>query len=159
MQLLSLSTSAEFYYKPSPQGKVAAAIIEQTRLTDEGRKTGEVKKMNNVIKQRTDPVFLRMEQLMKEQGITGRELSEKLGLVPSACSQWKNDSKRRSYMLYIDEISRILGTTPTYLLRGTGETSLSPQETEFVKMLRKVDKKRLDYVKEILRLFVEEEAD
>ena len=110
-------------------------------------------KINN--DQTTDPVFFRMEQLMKDQGITGRELSERLGLVPSACSQWKNDGKRRSYMLYIDEISRILNTTPTYLLRGTGETALSPQEVEFVRMLRKVDEKRLDYVKDILKLFAE----
>ncbi len=103
-----------------------------------------------------DPVFSRIEALMEEQGITGRELSERLGLVPSACSQWKNDSRRRSYMLYIDEISRMLGTTPTYLLRGTGEAALSPQEAELVQMLRKIDKKRLSYVKDVLRLFAEE---
>ncbi len=112
--------------------------------------------MSKETKKQFDPVFSRIEALMEEQGITGRELSERLGLVPSACSQWKNDSRRRSYMLYIDEISRMLGTTPTYLLSGTGEAALSPQEAELVQMLRKIDKKRLSYVKDVLRRFAEE---
>ncbi len=107
-------------------------------------------------KQQPDPVFQRIEDIMKARGITGREVSERLGLVPSAFSQWKNESGRRSYMLYIDEISRMLGTTPTYLLRGTGDMALSPQEAEFVQLFRRVGEDKLEYVKGILELFAKE---
>ena len=107
----------------------------------------------------TDPVMLRILRLMDEKGISGKSISDRLGLANGSFSQWKYDDRRRSYMLYIDEISRMLDTTPTYLIRGDEEDvgiKLSPQEIEIIRMLRKVDKEKSECIRQTLKIFVKD---
>ena len=51
-----------------------------------------------------DPIFLRILDLMEKQGKSNKDISKALGLASGTFSQWKHDSKRKSYLSFIDKI-------------------------------------------------------
>jgi transcriptional regulator with XRE-family HTH domain len=61
-----------------------------------------------------EPVMLRILKELKEQGKTGKELEEALGLGNGAFSKWKYQ-KGNSYMKYLGNIAEFLNVTPEYL--------------------------------------------
>jgi transcriptional regulator with XRE-family HTH domain len=65
-------------------------------------------------------VISRITDLLIEQGKTQKELVESLGLHKNNFTEWKS-GRKRSYLLYIDEIAKYLNVSPTYLLRGPPE--------------------------------------
>ncbi len=104
-----------------------------------------------------DPIFLRILDLMEKQRKGNKDISKALGLASGTFSQWKHDSKRRSYLSCIDEIADYLGTTPTYLLRGSiEEEDSSEQEMNILKMYRKLSHEKKDCINNILRIFSNE---
>ncbi len=104
-----------------------------------------------------DPIFLRILDLMEKQGKSNKDISKALGLASGTFSQWKHDSKRKSYLSCIDKIAYYLGTTPTYLLRGSiEEEDASEQEMNILKMYRKLSYEKKNCINDILRIFSEE---
>ena len=65
-------------------------------------------------------VISRITELLIKQGKTQKDLTEHLGLNKNNFTEWKA-GRKRSYLLYIDEISRYLNVSPTDLLRGEPE--------------------------------------
>ena len=72
-------------------------------------------------------VISRITDLLIKQGKSQKELTEHLGLHKNNFTEWKS-GRKRSYLLYIDEISKFLNVSPTYLLRGDPE----PDETQII---------------------------
>ncbi len=103
-----------------------------------------------------NPVFLRIHNLMQDRRITGKELSERLGLASCTFSQWKRDENRKGYLIHINEIADILGTSPTYLIWGVEDeelTKLTPQETDVVRLIRRIDARKIKCVKDMMEIF------
>lgn len=53
--------------------------------------------------------------LMKERGITQKQLTENIGLSKGNFSEWKA-GRSESYLKYITQIARLLGVSADYLL-------------------------------------------
>ena len=60
----------------------------------------------------------RVETLLKEKGMTQRQLAEKLGVSEVTVSRWMTDGAngRNPSVQTLQKIADILGTTPNYLL-------------------------------------------
>ena len=95
--------------------------------------------MKPVIHTENEPeVVSRITELLIKQGKTQTELLEYLGLHRNNFTEWKA-GRKRSYLLYIDEIARYFDVSPTYLLRGEedeGTTKLSQNEEKLIQMYR-----------------------
>ena len=94
--------------------------------------------MKPVIHTENEPeVVSRITELLIKQGKTQTELLEALGLHRNNFTEWKA-GRKRSYLLYIDEIARYFDVSPTYLLRGEedGTMKLSLNEEELIQMYR-----------------------
>ena len=95
--------------------------------------------MKPVIHTENEPeVVSRITVLLIKQGKTQTELLEYLGLHRNNFTEWKA-GRKRSYLLYIDEIARYFDVSPTYLLRGEedeGTTKLSQNEEKLIQMYR-----------------------
>lgn len=68
-------------------------------------------------------IITRIVDLLIEKGKKQQELTDYLGLHCNNFTEWKA-GRKRSYLLYIDEIAAFLDVSPTYLLRGSEEESL-----------------------------------
>ena len=80
----------------------------------------------------------RITELLIKQGKTQTELLEALGLHRNNFTEWKA-GRKRSYLLYIDEIARYFDVSPTYLLRGEEDEEtmkLSQNEEKLIQMYR-----------------------
>ena len=95
--------------------------------------------MKPVIHTENEPeVVSRITELLIKQGKTQTELLETLGLHRNNFTEWKA-GRKRSYLLYIDEIARYFDVSPTYLLRGEEDEEtmkLSKNEEKLVQMYR-----------------------
>ena len=96
--------------------------------------------MKPVIHTENEPeVVSRITELLIKQGKTQTELLEALGLHRNNFTEWKA-GRKRSYLLYIDEIARYFDVSPTYLLRGgeedEGTMKLSQNEEKLIQIYR-----------------------
>ena len=95
--------------------------------------------MKPVIHTEKEPkVVSRITELLIKQGKTQTELLEALGLHRNNFTEWKA-GRKRSYLLYIDEIARYFDVSPTYLLRGEedeGTMKLTQNEEKLIQMYR-----------------------
>lgn len=95
--------------------------------------------MKPVIHTENEPeVVSRITELLIKQGKTQTELLEALGLHRNNFTEWKA-GRKRSYLLYIDEIARYFDVSPTYLLRGEEDEEtmkLSQNEEKLIQMFR-----------------------
>ena len=95
--------------------------------------------MKPVIHTENEPeIVSRITELLIRQGKTQTELLEALGLHRNNFTEWKA-GRKRSYLLYIDEIARYFDVSPTYLLRGEedkGTMKLSQNEEKLIQMYR-----------------------
>lgn len=94
--------------------------------------------MKPVIHTENEPeVVSRITDLLIKQGKTQTELLEYLRLHRNNFTEWKA-GRKRSYLLYIDEIARYFDVSPTYLLRGEedGTMKLSLNEEKLIRMYR-----------------------
>ena len=95
--------------------------------------------MKPVIHTENEPeVVSRITELLIKQGKTQTELLEALGLHRNNFTEWKA-GRKRSYLLYIDEIAKYFDVSPTYLLRGEedeGTMKLSKNEEKLIQIYR-----------------------
>jgi len=88
-----------------------------------------------------NPVVDRIDQLLKEQYKTKRELTDRLGLSHATYTRWRYENGK-SYMDHIGEIAEFLGVTPNYLIRGddgeVGVETLSNEEKELIMNIRQL---------------------
>ena len=112
--------------------------------------------MKPVIHTENEPeVVSRITELLIKQGKTQTELLEALGLHRNNFTEWKA-GRKRSYLLYIDEIAKYLYVSPTYLLRGEEDEEtmkLSQDEEKLIQMYRYLhpeSKEKLMAIAEVL---------
>ena len=112
--------------------------------------------MKPVIHTENEPeVVSRITELLIKQGKTQTELLEFLGLHRNNFTEWKA-GRKRSYLLYIDEIARYFDISPTYLLRGEedeGTMKLSKNEEKLIQIYRYLQpesKEKLMAIAEVL---------
>ena len=95
--------------------------------------------MKPVIHTESEPVVVSgITELLIKQGKTQMELLEALGLHRNTFTEWKA-GRKRSYLLYIDEIARYFDVSPTYLFRGEEDEEtmkLSKNEEKLIQMYR-----------------------
>ncbi|MBQ8962900.1 MAG: helix-turn-helix transcriptional regulator [Clostridia bacterium] len=95
--------------------------------------------MKPVIHTENEPeVVSRITELLIKQGKTQTELLEALGLHRNNFTAWKA-GRKRSYLLYIDEIAKYFDVSQTYLLRGEEDEEtmkLSQNEEKLIQMYR-----------------------
>ena len=64
--------------------------------------------------------IIRMLQVMKEKGMTQKELCNRIGRDQNTFTQWKRGNNK-GYRSYISEIAEILGVSADYLLGKTDD--------------------------------------
>ncbi|MBR4545011.1 MAG: helix-turn-helix transcriptional regulator [Oscillibacter sp.] len=71
-----------------------------------------------------DPIWTRIENLMKSRGLNQKEFAAKMRVTPTTVTDWKT-GKSKSYqrIILMRDIANILGTTPEYLLGKSDEKS------------------------------------
>lgn len=90
--------------------------------------------MKLVVHNEKEPeIVSRITDLLISQGKSQKELVESLGLHKNNFTEWKS-GRKRSYLLYIDEISKYLNVSPTFLLRG------KPEENESIVVISEIAK-------------------
>ena len=78
-------------------------------------------------------VIFRITELLIQRGKSQIELLNYFGLSRNSFTEWKA-RRKRSYLLYIDEIARYFDVLPTYLLRG--EEYETEDERNLIRMYR-----------------------
>jgi len=68
----------------------------------------------------TDPVVIRILNMMEQRGITQREMASMLGISEGSFSKWKTRGSK-SYSKYLGKLSEILNVPVSYLLTGNLE--------------------------------------
>ena len=106
----------------------------------------------NQRKKSTDPVLIRIMELLKEQNKTLKELTDYLNLHPNTFNNWKY-ANTKSYLKHLDDISDFLNVTPGYLIKGNAvgadEEGLTPLE---IKITKKVKTLTIEQQKALLNL-------
>ena len=102
-----------------------------------------------------DPVITRIEELLKAQKKTKRELTDYLGIHNSNFSLWKYENSK-SYMKYIIKISEFLGVSTTMLLENQQSSPevIKLSDTSEIKLIR-IYRNLDSHKKEILLDFLE----
>ena len=88
-----------------------------------------------------DPVITRIEELLKSQKRTKKELTDYIGINNTNFSKWKYENSK-SYMKYLGEIAEFLGVSANYLLEGSPENSINvsdESEMKLIQIYRKLD--------------------
>lgn len=101
-----------------------------------------------------DPVFERIEMLLREQSRTQQDLLSALGLNRSTYSNWKL-GKSKTYLKQFDSISNYFNVSPSYLLRGIEDGPMDgtkgATEDEMIRVFRKLNPKRQDLLIQVGR--------
>ena len=100
-----------------------------------------------------NPVVQRILGLLREQGKLDKDLTDFLGVAPTAMTKWKYDGSK-VYLKYIEAICEYLDTTPNYLFWGhegvSVENGLTSTERELIEKYRNLDNKGKKFVKDML---------
>lgn len=108
----------------------------------------------------SEPVFERIERLLKDQGKSQQNFVAALGMNRSTYSNWKLQ-KSQSYLKHIDEIAAYFGISPSYLLRGIEdgpeEGTRTAAEDEMLRIFRKLNAGRQECVINVARTLLAEE--
>ncbi len=95
-------------------------------------------KFDNEYMEMRDRIF----SLLTERGITQKDLALNLHVTPQTITDWKK-GKSHSFSSMIGKLSKILNTSPSWLLFGTGARYVSPED---LSVLEQEDNQRLlDY--------------
>jgi transcriptional regulator with XRE-family HTH domain len=88
-----------------------------------------------------NPVMLMIMKELQNQGKTGKELEEAIGLGNGAFSRWKYQ-KGTSYMNYLEKIAEFLNVTPEYLKNAPEKKveieNLTNKEIEIIQTYRRM---------------------
>ena len=108
---------------------------------------------NTTLAPGNDPVVYRIEQTLKFQRKTKKELLEHLGLRETNFTNWKYRNGK-SYMKYIERIAEYLGVTINYLVYGTEESeysvNVSEDEMKLLEKYRMLDLEKKNVISTLL---------
>ena len=76
----------------------------------------------------------RFETLLKARGITKTFIARSLGRSATLCQDWKQQKSQPNEQ-QLNEVARILGTTPAYLRGETDEVFPDTEDEEMVQLL------------------------
>ena len=85
-----------------------------------------------------DPIVIRIIELMAAQHITQRTLTAELGLTNAAFTKWKN-GENRSYLKYMDQLSKILNVSVEYLMYGDKASDGSDSATSREHLIKAIE--------------------
>ena len=109
-----------------------------------------------------NPVFERMERLLRDQGKTKQSLGKRLGLSRGTYSNWKL-GKSKSYLKQIDVIAEFLDVSPNYLLRGIEDAPESGTqnliEDELLRVFRKLGSRKQECLVQVARTLLMDEPE
>ena len=93
-----------------------------------------------------DPVITRIEELLKSQKRTKKELTDYIGINNTNFSMWKYENSK-SYMKYLGKIAEFLGVSANYLLEGEESPDNSiivsdESEVRLIQIYRKFDSRK-----------------
>ena len=96
-----------------------------------------------------NPVVDRIDQLLKEQHKTQKELVNTLGLSNATYTRWRYENGK-NYMDHIEAIADFFGVSPNYLIRGDdgelGLETLSKEETELIMNIRSLPREKRNVI-------------
>ena len=96
-------------------------------------------------------LYERINQLCKNNHITGKELGEKLDLKKSPLTDWKN-GKSKPTADQIKRICEIFAISSDYILFGKSSKQLSKQEQEIIESYRNCSPERQAIIRELLNI-------
>ena len=114
--------------------------------------------MKRITVQNENQILTRIMNMMEVKGLRQKDLADFLGLSMSSLTQWKT-GKSRSYMKYLDQISRLLGVDRDYILNGNEEGngsydfSLTSNEFDIINTYRHLSEAHKTQLSGIIRLF------
>lgn len=94
-------------------------------------------------------LYERINLLCKENGLTGKELGEKLGLKKSPLTDWKN-KKSKPTIDQIIIICEIFAVSANYLLFGSEINNLTQEEQKIIDAYRQADPAEQSIIRKIL---------
>ena len=106
-----------------------------------------------------DPVFERIDRLLKERGESQQHLLTKIGMNRWVYSSWKQ-GKSKSYLKEIVGIANFLDVSPDYLLRGiedeNGKASKAAAEDDLIRIFRQLDFERQECLIQVAQALLSE---
>lgn len=96
-------------------------------------------------------LYERIQQLCKDNHITGKELGEKLDLKKSPLTDWKN-GKSKPTAEQIKRICEIFAVSADYLLFAKSSESLTVQEKKLIESYRSCSPERQAIIRELLNV-------
>lgn len=105
----------------------------------------------------TDPVVLKILELLKIQRRTEKELITAIGLTNGQFTNWKYRGSK-SYIRHIDRIADFLKVTREYLLDDMGEMlnveTMTEQEVRLLKMYRQMGTEGKECIQKMSALLI-----
>ena len=102
-----------------------------------------------------DPIVTRIEQTLKFQKKTKKELLQHLGLRETNFTNWKYRNGK-SYMKYIDGIAEYLGVTVNYLIYGVDQSGqrviVSESEQIMLEKYRMLDAEKKNIIQSLMEM-------
>ena len=97
-------------------------------------------------------------EIMKNKGVSQKELTDYLGISQSQFSSWKS-GQSSSYLKYIARISEFLNVTPNEILgqknKPTTNGELNPTTAQIVELLERLTPEEQKAAAEFLRLLAD----
>ena len=111
--------------------------------------------MSNIKRNPTDnPVIDRIEEALKNNKKTKKEMLSYLGIDASVFSTWRY-ANGKSYMKYIDKIAEFIGVSVSFLLYGMPDDStviqVEPDEMTIIKNYRILDCNKKKIIQELMQ--------
>ena len=100
-------------------------------------------------KETEDPIVQRIIEAMKDQHISQKELTGTLGLSNGAFTKWKN-GENRSYLKYMDQLSKALNVTVEFLLYGAKE-GITDTKTYLINAIEDLSEQEQKYFLEMIK--------
>lgn len=104
-----------------------------------------------------DPVFLRIDSLLKEQGKKQKDLLEFLDIRKTSYSEWKSGTSK-TYLSRLNDISTYLNTTPDYIVsgkeKGASIDALDEMDIKLLGLFHAVKKGNKEKVLRIMEMLV-----
>lgn len=98
-----------------------------------------------------DPVFVRIDQLLHDQGKQQKELIDYLSMARNTYVNWKTQ-KNKSYMKHINEIADFFNVSPNYLIRGDEPRgNNSDYENELIRHFRKLNSQNSKIIFDLIK--------
>ena len=106
-----------------------------------------------------DPVVERIMNMMKQRGISQKEMAAMLGVSEASFSKWKNRGSK-SYTRYLGQLSEILNVPVSYLVSGDldgdrkgAERMYSDNTSEMIRLFDELGERDQKFFIEMIKQF------